>query len=140
MRGMDWIRLAVLPVLLGLAAPALADAPDAQSASVQSQVEAVLAAAPKGTRFGLLVVDETGKIIVSINPDQRFIPASNTKMFTTAAAYALLPGMDLPDTVGGTQVALVPLPDSGRFSQQGSGFLPGLGHTIKCRRGRSMSG
>lgn len=135
MRGMDWIRLAVLPVLLGLAAPALADAPVAQPATLQAQVETALAAAPKGIRFGLLVVDEAGQVIVSVNPDQRFIPASNTKLFTTAAAYALLPGMDRPDTVGGTQVALVPLRDSGRFGQQGSGFLPGLGPHDKVPAG-----
>ena len=105
---MDWIRLAVLPVLLGLAAPALADVPVAQPATLLAQVETALAAAPKGTRFGLLVVDEAGQVIVSINPDQRFIPASNTKLFTTAAAYALLPGMDQPDVAGGTQVYLYP--------------------------------
>jgi len=29
--------------------------------------------------------------IVAINPDARFIPASNTKMFTTAAAYMTMP-------------------------------------------------
>ena len=91
--------------LLGMALPALADpAPP----STQAQAEAALAAAPKGTRFGLLVVDDAGKVIVSINPDQRFIPASNTKMFTTAAAYALLPGMDQPDAAGGTKVRFAP--------------------------------
>ncbi|HCF25355.1 MULTISPECIES: D-alanyl-D-alanine carboxypeptidase/D-alanyl-D-alanine-endopeptidase [unclassified Novosphingobium] len=98
--------------LFALSAPALADAPAAVQAvpakTMQQQVESTLAAAPQGTRFGLLVVDEAGKVVVSVNPDQRFIPASNTKMFTTAAAYALLPGMDQPDSVGGTEVALVP--------------------------------
>ena len=102
------LQRAILPVLLGLATPSLADAPAAPPISIQGQVEATLGAAPKGTRFGLLVVDEAGKVIVSINPDGRFIPASNTKMFTTAAAYALLPGMDQPDAAGGTQVALRP--------------------------------
>ena len=95
--------------LFALANPALADAPPAPVAKVQTlqqQVEAILATAPQGTRFGLLVVDETGKVVVSINPDQRFIPGSNTKMFTTAAAYALLPGIDQPDVAGGTEVAL----------------------------------
>ena len=105
---MDWIRLAVLPVLLGLAAPAIADAPVAAPLAIQLQVETALAAAPKGTRFGLLVVDDAGQVIVSVNPDQRFIPASNTKLFTTAAAYALLPGMDQPDLAGGAQVYLLP--------------------------------
>ena len=96
-------------ILLCLTAPALAQAPVARAPvpSVQQQVERALGAAPPGARFGLLVVDEQGRAIVSVNPDQRFIPASNTKLFTTAAAYALLPGMDRPDVAGGTQVRLV---------------------------------
>jgi D-alanyl-D-alanine carboxypeptidase/D-alanyl-D-alanine-endopeptidase (penicillin-binding protein 4) len=89
-------RLLLLAFLL-LAAPALAQ---------QQAVEAALETAPKGTRFGLLVVDEAGRELIAIAPDQRFIPASNTKLFTTAAAYALLPGIDQPDAAGGTQVAL----------------------------------
>lgn len=96
--------------LYALSAPALADAPPLETTNVQSlqqEVQATLAKAPQGTRFGLLVVDEQGRVVVSINPDQRFIPASNTKMFTTAAAYALLPGIDQPDARGGTEVALV---------------------------------
>ncbi len=103
MRGRGAIFMTA--ALFGLAAPALADTPPP---SAQAQAEAALAAAPKGTRFGLLVVDDAGKVIVSINPDQRFIPASNTKMFTTAAAYALLPGMDQPDERGRTAVYLRP--------------------------------
>lgn len=99
----------LLPLALFLlSAPALADQP-AQSAlqpSLQQQVDATLATAPVGVRFGLLVVDEIGRTIVSVNPDQRFIPASNTNMFTTAAAFALLPGIDLPDAAGGARVLL----------------------------------
>lgn len=101
---MGVMRFTLLAALLGLAAPAVAGAPGV----LQAQVDAALAAAPKGARFGLLVVDEQGTVIVSVNPDQRFVPASSTKMFTTAAAYALLPGMDRPDVAGGTQVYLRP--------------------------------
>ena len=100
------LRLAVLAGLLVLGGPALADRP-VQVSTTQAQVDEALAAAPKGARFGLLVVDEAGKVLVAINPDQRFIPASITKLFTTAAAYALLPGIDQPDVAGGTQVFLV---------------------------------
>lgn len=60
-------------------------------ASLQTTVEQKLAEGPAGTRFGLLVTTLDGEILVSIAPDQRFIPASNTKMFTTAMAYAELP-------------------------------------------------
>ena len=132
MRGRLALSWVVLPILLGLATPSLAGA---SAANTQRQVEATLAGAPKGTRFGLLVVDDAGKVIVSVEPDQRFIPASNTKMFTTAAAYALLAAMGRPDTFGGTQVALVPLRDLERFSRKGSGLLPGLGPQDKVPPG-----
>lgn len=110
------IRNALIPLaLLGLAVAAQTDAnarakapaPAASHApSLQQDVEAILAAAPKGTRFGLLVVDGSGREIVSLNAEQRFIPASTAKLFTTAAAYALLPDMAQPDRTGGTQVWL----------------------------------
>jgi D-alanyl-D-alanine carboxypeptidase/D-alanyl-D-alanine-endopeptidase (penicillin-binding protein 4) len=74
--------------------------------TLQTQVEQVLASAPEGTRFGLLVVDDAGHILVAVNPDQRFIPASNTKMFTTATAFATLPDVNQPDPNGGTGVRL----------------------------------
>lgn len=95
------------PLVLLLATPAFSQTTPPPAAQ-QQVVEAELAKAPKGTRFGLLVVDDAGTVIVAINPDMRFIPASNTKMFTTAAAYALLPGMDQPDVAGGTRVVLRP--------------------------------
>ncbi|WP_374529620.1 D-alanyl-D-alanine carboxypeptidase/D-alanyl-D-alanine-endopeptidase [Novosphingobium sp.] len=98
------VKRALIALSLMFSAPALAEEPP-----LQQQVEAVLATAPQGTRFGLLVVDENGREVIAINPDGRFIPASNTKLFTTAAAYAVLPGMDQPDVAGGTQVALVPV-------------------------------
>ena len=72
-----------LAILLLLAAPA---------ASAET-VEQALATAPPGTRIGLLVVDEDGREVVAIRADERFVPASNTKMFTTAIAYAELPAL-----------------------------------------------
>ena len=110
---MGSMRIFALALTMGLAAPAHADVPPHPQMIVQSQVEAILDAAPKGIRFGLLVVDEAGKVIVAINPDQRFIPASNTKLFTTAAAFALLPDVDQQDGAGGTQVLLVNVPRNG---------------------------
>lgn len=60
-------------------------------APLLTTVEQKLAEGPAGSRFGLLVTTLDGEILVSIAPDQRFIPASNTKMFTTAMAYSELP-------------------------------------------------
>lgn len=71
--------LPLLPSLLLIAA-----------APADPAIEAALAGAGPGTRIGLVVTDEQGREIVAIRPDDRFVPASNTKMFTTAAAFALL--------------------------------------------------
>lgn len=79
--------------------------PAAASDPIEDRVRATLAEAGPGTRFGLLVVDEQGREIVSIAPDDRFVPASNTKMFSTALAYETL-SVDGSDAAGGTQVRL----------------------------------
>lgn len=101
---------------LMLTVPGIAAAPPApalQVPALQQQIEALLAQAPKGSRFGLMVADEAGQVLVAINPDMRFMPASNTKLFTTAAALALLPGIDAPDRAGGAQVYLTPRGEGG---------------------------
>lgn len=72
-----------------LAVPVSAQIVPPPSAQPQT-VDEALALAPAGTRFGVLVVDDQGREVLAIRPDDRFIPASNTKLFTTAAAYALL--------------------------------------------------
>lgn len=74
--------------------------------AVQQSVEAALAQAPQGTRFGLVVTDDAGRELVAINPDGRFVPASNTKLLTTAAAYATLTGLGQPDAAGGAEIQL----------------------------------
>ncbi|NYT42177.1 D-alanyl-D-alanine carboxypeptidase/D-alanyl-D-alanine-endopeptidase [Sphingomonas sp. R-74633] len=83
--------------------PALAQA---QAQSLDQRIAAKLAEAPTGTRFGLVVTDPNGREIVAINPDGRFIPASNTKIYTTAAAFAYLPDINQPDTAGGAAVRM----------------------------------
>ena len=93
--------------LLALAALALPLAPlhaELTGPGLKQQVEAILAQAPAGTRYGLLVTTLEGETVIAIAPDGRYIPASNTKMFTTAAAYARLAEMDAAGK--GTGVAL----------------------------------
>lgn len=89
-----------LAAVLLFAQPAVAKEP------LQQRVEAVLAKAPQGTRFGLVVTTDDGRELVAIAPDHRFIPASNTKMFPTAAAFASMTGLDQPDASGGAAVRL----------------------------------
>ena len=93
------MRAFFLATALVLSAPVLAQNTPAASPA------AILGTAPAGTRFGLLVVDDQGREIVAIRPDDRFIPASNTKLFTTAAAMALL--QDQP--AKGVSIGLVPV-------------------------------
>jgi D-alanyl-D-alanine carboxypeptidase/D-alanyl-D-alanine-endopeptidase (penicillin-binding protein 4) len=89
-----------------LLATVLIAAPAAAQDSLRRDVDAALATAPAGTRFGLLVVDEGGREVIAIDADKRFIPASNTKMFTTATAYATLGDLTRPDAAAGTRVRL----------------------------------
>ena len=97
-----FLRRGVAPlVMLGTALPL-----SAHQTPVSAGVAAVLASAPPGTRFGLLVVDENGREVVAVNPDQRFIPASNTKMFTTATTFDTIADLGRLDPTGGTGVRL----------------------------------
>ncbi len=81
---------AILALALGLASPAPGREALRQLELAQ-RVESILAEAGPGTRFGLVVATADGKEVVAIAPDARFIPASNTKIFTTAAAFETLP-------------------------------------------------
>lgn len=60
-----------------------------------------------GTRWGLLVVTADGETVAEVHADDRFIPASNTKIFITATAFARLDGLDAPGS-DGTSVRLEP--------------------------------
>ena len=102
---MRFLRNAALISFVTLAIATSSPAP-AVDANLQQRVEAALAAAPPGTRFGLVVATEDGGELIAINPDQRFIPASNAKLLTTAAAFATLAGLDRPDASGGAAVRL----------------------------------
>lgn len=97
------MRPALALLALTLTAPVLAqDAP-----SLRDRVSAEFGKAPTGARFGLVVGDGTGREIVSIRPDERFIPASNTKIVTTAAAWWTMPdAMTAPDNSGGAAIRI----------------------------------
>jgi D-alanyl-D-alanine carboxypeptidase/D-alanyl-D-alanine-endopeptidase (penicillin-binding protein 4) len=60
---------------------------------------------PPGTRFGLYVATLDGREIAATRADERFVPASNTKIFTTTAAFETLP-VDVPDSAGGAAVRI----------------------------------
>src|SRR5688572_20541886 len=60
--------------------------------SLENEIEKVLKDALAARSFwGIEVVSlSSGKTLYSLNADKLFVPASNTKLFTTAAALALV--------------------------------------------------
>ena len=66
-----------------------------------------------GTRWGLLAVTTEGGTVAGVRADDRFSPASNTKIFTTTAVFARLDDLDAADPNDGTSVRLEPRADEG---------------------------
>lgn len=81
--------LALLVAGAGLAAPSAAAQPDPGLAGA---IEDVLMAAPMANAWwGAIAVDvNTGHVLYEVNADRSFMPASVTKLFTTAAALHVL--------------------------------------------------
>lgn len=72
--------------------------------ALTQRVTQILAAAPAGTRYGLLVTDMAGEPIVALAPDGRYMPGSNTKIYTTATAYARIAALDASKAGAGVRL------------------------------------
>lgn len=83
----------------------LALAPAAAAAPVPPAPVLPAPVLPAGARIGYIVTEETGTVLAEQAADQRMVPASTTKLFTTAAALALLGGVTRPDDAAGATVA-----------------------------------
>ncbi|MFN7164257.1 MAG: D-alanyl-D-alanine carboxypeptidase/D-alanyl-D-alanine-endopeptidase, partial [Hyphomonas sp.] len=93
------IRTAALALVLSVSACASPPAP----------VRDPVAVAPaEGVRLGIMVARLSGEPVYADLAHQRFIPASNTKLFTAAASFHFLPALDQPDPALGTSLRLVP--------------------------------
>lgn len=90
-----------------VAAAPIANAPS-DSSSLKSRVIAILSPPDVGaTRWGIYVADMQGDPVLSIAADQRFAPASNTKIFVTAAVFDALSKGTFPDQGAGVRIERV---------------------------------
>ncbi|GAB5454557.1 MAG: D-alanyl-D-alanine carboxypeptidase/D-alanyl-D-alanine-endopeptidase [Henriciella sp.] len=80
--------------------------------TVQRDVEAALFNPDHtGIRWGLVVADLSGEELLALKPDDRFTPASNTKIFTTMGAYHHLEALEAPSNNPGTQIFIEEMTD-----------------------------
>ena len=112
-------------ILLGLAT--LVTPVSAQS--LRRRLDRLLDAPPFDRNFwGVAVLDTTGKLLYQRNADRLFVPASNTKLFVSAFATALLP----PEGTVATSVYATGPVDSGTV--HGDLVLYGRGDPTMSRR------
>ena len=79
-------RTILLALLAAVTLPAAAQVHPAQRYADQLAAEEPLHSAA----WGVLAKDATGKVLVSLNPDQKLTPASNMKLITTGCALHVL--------------------------------------------------
>ena len=80
--------------------------------ALRANVEAALANPDQtGIRWGMVVADMDGTERFVLNGDNRFVPASNTKIITTLASYHHLEALSAPALNPGTRVVLEPGPE-----------------------------
>ncbi len=89
-------------IIAGIAMMALAIAPVHSRDSGELETHSDLA----GLRYGISVTDLNGNVLVAFRADERFAPASNVKLFVTAAALAAKAELTALDS--GLRVALDP--------------------------------
>ncbi|MEO1553669.1 MAG: D-alanyl-D-alanine carboxypeptidase/D-alanyl-D-alanine-endopeptidase [Pseudomonadota bacterium] len=78
--------------------------------SLQRDVVATLSNADQtGIRWGLVVANMDGEELLALRADDRFTPASNTKIVTTMASYHYLDQLSDPQHNPGTYVTLEPV-------------------------------
>ena len=95
-----------LPILLSACAVQSTPPPLSPHALAKQLAPILQPSRDHGVRWGIVIATQDGKILFSRNASGRFIPASNTKLFTTAAAMAELAELDHEATAHPTTLLL----------------------------------
>lgn len=126
MRTAVWVGLVMVGAAAGVRAQGAAGA---GAAGLQRQIEAMTAEpAVARAHWGVMVARMDGTPLAEVNAGQFFQPASNAKLFTTAAAMALLgPGATVETTISGYGVwdGAARLRGDLRLAGNGDAFLSG---------------
>ncbi|MBF0863445.1 MAG: D-alanyl-D-alanine carboxypeptidase/D-alanyl-D-alanine-endopeptidase [Gluconobacter potus] len=99
-----------LPIALSACAVQNSPPPLGPHALAERLSPILQASQEQGMRWGIVIATQDGKVLFSRNPNGRFIPASNTKLFTTAAAMAELAKLDQEAAEHPTTLLLAPRP------------------------------
>ena len=114
------IKTSVLILLL------FSNIPGNSGDEIKVRIEKELSRIPSGTKYGLMIYNPlTQDTLISINHTRSMIPASTTKLFTTAAALEIMGG----DYIFSTQI----LVDDKDFSDEvvnGNIYIKGLGNPM----------
>ncbi|MBS1101663.1 D-alanyl-D-alanine carboxypeptidase/D-alanyl-D-alanine-endopeptidase [Gluconobacter sp. Dm-62] len=97
-----------LPIALSACAVQSAPPPLSPHALAKRLSPILQTSQKQGVRWGIVIATQDGKILFSRNANGRFVPASNTKLFTTAAAMAEFAELDHAAAEHPTTLLLAP--------------------------------
>ncbi len=97
-----------LPIILSACAFHSSSAPLGPHALAEQLSPILRTSQEQGVRWGIVIATRDGKVLFSRNATGRFIPASNAKLFTTAAAMADLAELERDKATHPTALLLAP--------------------------------
>jgi len=107
-RGFLSFGTAGLPIILSACAFHSSSAPLGPYALAERLSPILRTSQEQGVRWGVVISTRDGKVLFSRNATGRFIPASNAKLFTTAAAMADLAELERDEATHPTALLLAP--------------------------------
>jgi D-alanyl-D-alanine carboxypeptidase/D-alanyl-D-alanine-endopeptidase (penicillin-binding protein 4) len=101
-------RAVLIGLAAGLAAALSACAVLAPVPETLTEPRSPVVSPAEGVRIGVVAATLDGRVVRAERAGERFIPASNTKIFTAAAAFLYLPGLGSADPETATSLVRLP--------------------------------